>query len=198
MLRHLYAPLLLAAAAAAGAGSLDDGRLDPAWFGGPGVEFRETGDVDYVWLKPGFTADGHTFWVKPWGEPAWLGKSRDTVDAARAEELTKAMQGRFKAALSTALRGKAQASLYKGDVLVQGRLVDVNATKAAKFSGAATWDIKFLDAKSGELLLAVHHRAVNGNFMSDLPSRVWKWMGEFSADMRYDFPDYAKGKPRRT
>lgn len=198
MLRHLFVPLLLAATAAVTApGVLDEGRLDPAWFGGPGVEFRETGEVDYVWMKPGFTADGRTFWVKPWEEPAWLGKDRDAQDAAAAEELTKAMQGRFKAALATSLRGKAKASLYSGDVIVQGRLVDVNTLKA-KFSGAATWDIKFVDAKSGELLLAVHHRAVNANFMSGLPERIWKWMGEFGADLRYDFPDYQKGKPRRT
>ena len=25
-----------------------------------------------------------------------------------------------------------------------------------------------------------------------------RFQGEFSADLRYDFPDYAKGKPRRT
>src|SRR6185369_8788396 len=66
MVRMWLAPLALAAAAAAGTAALDDGRLDPAWFGGPGVEFRETGDVDYVWMKPGFTAEGHSFWIKPW------------------------------------------------------------------------------------------------------------------------------------
>jgi hypothetical protein len=197
MLR-LSLAIVLAAAAAVGSTSLDEGRLDPAWFGGPGVEFRETGGVDYVWLKPGFTADGHTFWVKPWEEPAWLGKDRDTADAARAEELTKAMHARLKGALATALRGKAQVSLHTGDVLVLGRLVDVNTTKAARFTGAATWDMKFVDRKSGELLLAIHHRAINANFMSDLPSRIWKWMGDFGADMRYDFPDYPKGKTRRT
>ena len=53
-----------------------------------------------------------------------------------------------------------------------------------------------LDA--GELLLAIHHRAMNANFMSDLPTRIWKWMGDLAADMRYDFPDYPKAKPRRT
>ncbi|HEX5043322.1 MAG TPA: hypothetical protein VFV75_10480 [Candidatus Polarisedimenticolaceae bacterium] len=198
MVRMWLAPLALAAAAAAGTAALDDGKLDPQWFGGPGVEFRETGDVDYVWMKPGFKSEGQSFWIKPWDEPAWLGKQRDTVDAQRAEELTKAMHGRFKAALATSLRGKAEVSLYRGNVVVLGRLVDVNTTKAAKFSGSATWDIKFVDAKSGELLMAVHHRTINANFMSDLPSRIWKWMGAFGDDMRYDFPDYAKGKPRHT
>lgn len=33
---------------------LDEGLLDPAWFG-PGVEFRTTETIDYVWVKPGFT-----------------------------------------------------------------------------------------------------------------------------------------------
>lgn len=198
MLRMWIAPLALAAAAAAGTASLDDGLLDPAWFGGPGMEFRETNSVDYVWRKPGFTAEGHSFWIKPWEEPAWLGKERDTVDAKRAEELTKAMHGRFKAALATTLRGKAQVSLYQGNVVVLGRLVDVNTTKAASFSGSATWDIKFVDGKSGELLMAVHHRTINANFMSDLPSRIWKWMAEFGEDMRYDFPKYGKAKPRRS
>jgi hypothetical protein len=195
MFRSLLVPALLAAVAAASAPTLDEGRLDPAWFGGSALEFREIESADYLWVKPGFSAEGRTFWVKPWESPAWLGKDRDVNDAARAEELTKTAHSRLKGALANALRGRADVSLYKGDVIVHGRLVDVKSTRAARFSGAATWDVRFTDAKTGELLMAVHHRAINANFMSDLPTRMWKWMEAFAADLRYDFPAYGKAKP---
>ena len=179
------------------AAGMDEGRIDTAWFG-QDVQFRETDEVDYLWIKPGFTLEGRTFLVKPWDVPVWLAKDRDARDSAHAEELTRLAGGHLKAALATELRGKAKASLYQGDVVVQGRFVDVRVGgKGAGFAGAATWDVKFTDKATGDLLLAAHHRSLNATMFGKLSEKVWSWMTDFGGALRYEFPEYAKAKPRK-
>lgn len=200
---HRMFPLLLVVLVAALAappfltGTLDDGRLDATWFGDPGLVFRETDSVDYLYVKPGFRCEGRTFWVKPWQAPAWKGETPDVADEVKAEELTQKAQGRVKAALSEALRGKAKASPYAGDVLVEGRYADVRVGgKVAGFAASATWDLRFTDKTTGVLLVAVHHRSINGTFLTEIQGRIDKWLDQFGAALRYDLREYGKGKPR--
>jgi hypothetical protein len=166
---------------------LDEGLLDPAWFG-EGVTFAKGEDVDFFWIKPGVDLAGHTVFMKPWDDPAMLRKGRDGKDNAKATELTDSFPGMLRGALTGALNGKAKTSRTEGDLVLVGRFVDANAgSKAAKWliglgagSETATWDLKILDAKSGEILLAVHHRAISGTAMSNIQDKLVKWADKFA------------------
>lgn len=192
--------------AAAWAQKLDDGLLDPGWFGGE-LEFRRTDDIDYLWVKPGFDLKGRTLFVDTWDDPAMLArKKRDPKDAAKASELTDTFPGRLRGALSLALDGTATVSRKSGDVVVVGRIVDCNAgSKAAKWiigmgAGAsnATWDVKFVDRASGELLLAVHHRVISGTTMSEVDDKIIKWLEKFAEALKEGARAvYDNGKPIR-
>lgn len=203
--------LMIAAAvligAAAAAETLDEGLLDPAWFGGSDLQFRKTDEIDYLWVKPGFSLAGRTLHIDAWDDPVMLAKKkRDPKDAAKASELTDTFPGRLRGALSHALDGIAGVSRKEGDVIVVGRIVDCNAgSKAAKWivgmgAGAsnATWDLKFVDRSSGELLLAVHHRAVSGTTMSEIDDKIIKWLEKFGevlkqgAERAYDKGEQVK------
>ncbi len=198
------AAVAVVTAGVAGAENLDEGLLDPGWFGG-GVEFRKTDDIDYLWVKPGLDLAGRTLQVDVWDDPVMLAKKkRDAKDAAKASELTDSFPGRLRGALTHALDGIATVSRKEGDVVVVGRIVDCNAgSKAAKWmigmgAGAsnATWDLKFVDRASGELLLAVHHRAISGTTMSEIDDKIIKWLEEFGETLKKGARRaYEEGKP---
>ena len=165
----------------------DDGLLDPSWFG-DGISFTKGEDVDFFWMKPGLDLSGHTLFMKPWDDPAMLRKGRDGKDNAKATEITDSFPGMLRGALTGAFNGKAKVSRTDGDLTLVGRFVDANAgSKAAKFllgfgagSETATWDLKILDPKTGEVLLAVHHRAISGTAMSNIQDKLVKWADKFA------------------
>lgn len=165
----------------------DDGLLDPAWFG-PGITFTKGDEVDYFWLKPGLDLSGRVLHMKPWDDPAMLRKGRDGKDNAKATEITDSFPGMLRGALAGAFNGKVKVSRTEGDLTLIGRFVDANAgSKAAKWliglgagSETATWDLKIVDTQSGELLLAVHHRAVSGTAMSNIQDKLVKWADKFA------------------
>jgi hypothetical protein len=188
----------------AAAETLDEGLLDPSWFGGP-VEFRTTADIDYLWVKPGFTLAGRTLNLQAWDDPKFLAakKKRDAKDSAKASELTDLMPSRLFGGLSQSLDGVTTVSKREGDLILTGRIVDCDAgSKAAKFliglgagSAGATWDIKIVDASSKELLLAVHHRAISVTSMSEIDDKVIKWIEKFGGVLRAGADKaYAEGK----
>ncbi|WP_243287404.1 DUF4410 domain-containing protein [Geothrix terrae] len=165
----------------------DNGLLDPAWFG-DGTTFATGDDVDFFWIKPGLDLTGHTVFMKPWEDPAMLRKGRDGKDNAKATELTDSFPGMLRGALTGAVNGKAKVSRTEGDLTLVGRFVDANAgSKAAKWliglgagSETATWDLKVVDTKTGELLLAVHHRSISGTAMSTIQDKLVKWADKFA------------------
>lgn len=179
----------------------DKGLLDPAWFG-PNVEFRTTDEIDYVWVKPGFSIKGRKLLIDKWSDPVLLGEDRDAKDSAKASELTEVMASRLRGALASALTGVAEVSRDDGDLVLMGRFVDCNVgSKAAKFlvgfgagSANATWDIKITDKASGELLAAVHHRAISGTSMSEIDDKIAKWLEEFGNALHDDLAVAASGK----
>jgi hypothetical protein len=190
------------APAALAAGKLDQGQLDPEWFGAAG-EFHTSEALDYLWVKPGFSLQGKTIQLANWSDPVFLGGKRDSKDSARAFQLSEQMPGLLRGALSNALEGHAKVSREDGDVVLTGRFVDVNAgSKAAKWivglgagSASATWDIKITDKATGELLAAIHHRAISGTAMTDIDDKIIKWMDEdLGPALRQDLGVYAGGK----
>jgi len=169
---------------------LDEGLLDPAWFG-EAVPFAKGDDVDFFWVKPGLDLSGRTLWMKPWEDPAMLRKGRDGKDNAKATALTDSFPGMLRGALTGAVNGRLKVSRSEGDVVLLGRFVDANAgSKAAKWliglgagSETATWDLKLVDAKTGELLVALHHRAISGTAMSSIDDKLVKWADKFGTFM---------------
>jgi len=185
-------------------GRLDEGLLDPAWFGGEGIEFRAAEDIDYLWVRPGFTVAGRTIRVDEWSDPEFLAKKkRDAKDSAKAVELSEQFPALLRGALMSALDGVATVSRKEGDLVLTGRIVDCNAgSKAAKWivgmgagSASATWDMKLTDAASGEVVLAIHHRAISGTAMSEIDDKVIKWLEELGEALKGDIATvYAAGK----
>lgn len=184
--------------------TLDDGLLDPMWFG-PGLEFRTTEVADYLWVKPGFTVKGKTIHVQPWTDPVLLNKKRDAKDSALASKITDEMPGLIRGSLSSSLADVAKISRESGDLAVTGRVVDCNAgSKAAKWivgmgagSATATWDMKFVDTTSGEIVVAIHHRAISGTMMSEEEDKISKWLAKFGPALAADLAIYSAGKPAK-
>jgi hypothetical protein len=167
---------------------LDDGRLQKSWFGGD-FEFRETDDIDYLWVKPGFTLDGRSLHFAEWPQPEFIGPdgaSRDTKDKRLAQDMAREMADVFAVGFSNAFGSRLKVSQSEGDVLVEGRIVDctTGSTAAKVFvgfgagSGATTIDLRFKDAASGELLMAIHHRVVSGTTWSTTDSKFVDWVDE--------------------
>jgi hypothetical protein len=185
---------LLGSAGAAGEPSrLDEGRLDPSWFG-PGVEFRTTSVIDYVWVKQGFSLKGKRLRIEEWPDPVFPGKERRPRDAAKAYELAETMPLRLRTVLRHTLEGFAEVTTEGGDLLLSGRLVDYVAKGTlGKSTPQATWDIKITDAASGELLVAVHHRKLIS--ISTVEERIDMWLGKFGEALRDDLAIAASGQP---
>jgi len=202
--------IAVVALAPASAGKLlDEGKLDPAWFGGD-REFHSSDDIDYLWVKPGFALAGKKIQFAAWEEPQFKGEKaseRDTKDKRLANDLTGNMPEIFGEAFKNGLEGKVTVVESGGEIRVVGRIVDCSGgSTAAKFwvgmgagSGNTTFDLKFLDAKSGELLAAMHHRVVSGSTLSTTDSKLVKWVDEFAEELSKNSLEklYASGKKAR-
>lgn len=182
----LLAALALPASLVGSDAALDKGLLVPSWFGAAG-QFRESDNIDYLWVKEGFEIDGHTFHFVDWPEPDFQGgaaRDRDENDRRLARQLNAEMARLFHDVLGRAWTGRATTSMSGGDVRVEGRIVDCStgsvAAKAIVGFGAGagntTLDLKLTDAGTGELLAALHHRVVSGTNWSTTDSKLVKWV----------------------
>lgn len=202
----LCAAALAALAAPLAAAGFDEGKLETSWFGS-GVEFKEADEIDYLWVRPGFSFDGKKVAFPKWEEARFLGEDagkRDAKDKRLANDLTGQMPDIFAEAFKNALGGKVTVVDGGGDVRAVGRIVDCSTgSAAAKFwvgmgagSGNTTFDLKFVDAKSGELLVAMHHRVVSGTNLSTTSSKLVDWVDEFAEEVGKKGVEtlYQKGK----
>ncbi len=169
---------------------LDEGKLETSWFGDD-REFRKADEIDYLWVTPGFSLSGKKIHFAPWMEPQLLGEKageRDAKDKRLAGNLTGDMPEIFAEAFRNGLAGTVTVVKSGGDVKVVGRIVDcTEGSAAAKFwvgmgagSGNTTFDMKFIDVKSGALVAAIHHRVVSGSNLSTTDSKFIKWVDEFA------------------
>lgn len=181
--------LTLLVALGASAAVWDEGKLQTDWFG-KDVPFHEADEIDYLWVKDGFSVEGHTLHFVEWGDYEFLGEKseeRDENDHRLARQMNGDMHNLFHDSWGRNLNG-VEASLESGDVKVEGRIVDCSTgSTAAKVlvgfgagSGNTTIDIKFTDAKTGELLAAMHHRVVSGTSWSTTDSKFVKWTQKFA------------------
>jgi hypothetical protein len=183
--------LVLAVTAAAGAKDkkFDDGRLEPSWFGAVTGDWREADEIDYLWVRPGAALEGRSLAFAPWPDPVWLGDDeRDAKDKRLAKEISADMPGVLAEAFSNAFGSRLTVVESGEQVRVEGRMVDCSTgSEAAKFwvgmgagAGVVVVDLKFVDAASGELLAAVHHRAVSGTNWSTSDSKIVDWADEMA------------------
>ena len=52
---------------------LDEGKLDTSWFGDD-REFRKADEIDYLWVKPGFSLSGTKVQFAAWEAPEFMGE----------------------------------------------------------------------------------------------------------------------------
>lgn len=168
-------------------GTLDEGKLELAWFGGQrGLTFVEADDeLAYLWIKPGFDPAGRTVHFTPWEAPVYLGKwgpKRDQDDRRLAEAITREMPGLLATGWAELFPG-ARLSTEEGELLATGRVVDCTTGSAAGkvFSfyaadGEVAFDLKLVDRATGELLLAMHHTVASKLFTTTTDTKLAKWV----------------------
>lgn len=143
--------------------ALDEGLLDPAWFGsGAPLEFHENAQIDYLWVKPGFELRGKRVYFATWEAPR-LPAARDDRDAKAAAKFTAEFPPLLRETLSKKLSPPVVPvnTEAEAEVVLAGRVADCNAGNMwAYVWPATTIDVKVLDARTGELLVAVHNRKV--------------------------------------
>ena len=173
---------------------MDDDHLDPSWFVNSAdderIEFRITRLIDYLWVRENLTFEGRQLHVDDW-EATRLGSQRDNRDRAKAVELTKIAPELLLRAFEKSLKGDPSFSSTNGDVRIVGRFVDINAGRAAAFVFPnATFDIKLVDTRSGELLVAIHHRLVGRT-----KSKLKPWFKKLGKALQKDLSTiYEEGK----
>jgi hypothetical protein len=180
---------------------LDDGLLDPSWFGVPDG-WRKADGIDYLWVKPGLDLNGRKIRLAPWSAPISLNGERDNADSKLALRLTDSMPQRLERALAPAFEDYAAVSRQEGDVLLTGRIVDCNAgVRALRWAigsdvtvANATWDVKLVDAATGETLAAIHHRGVSGADSRTLGEKMDLWLTRtFAPALRENLEVYGVG-----
>jgi len=175
---------------------MDDGRLDPAWFG-DGLAFVETDEIDYFWVREGFSLDGKVLHMEAWEEAHFLGEDaadRDGDDKALARRLTRDMANIMRDGFEDGFDSSEAVSLDHGDLKVTGRITDCSTGNAAAKAfvgfgagaGNVTLDLKMVDTASGQLMLAIHHRVVSGTSWSSTDSKFIKWVRKASEEMMED------------
>ena len=154
------APASASAPAPAGAQpKRDDGRLDPAWFAPERLEFRQSGKLDYLWVRPGFSLQGRTVQFLPW-EATVLLPERDEKDRRAAAFVYDNFPPKLAEVFGEELDGTARVVAADGEVRVLGRIVDCNAGNAwAYVYPQFTFELKFLD-RDGVLQAALHTRYI--------------------------------------
>lgn len=151
----LAVPALLAAQPAA---PLDEGRLDPAWFG-PAAAFQPSKTLGFQWLKPGLDLRKRSLRLKPWESTAWILGPRALKDQLLVERFERAMVPALTKGLRRGLKGALPVSTTEGDAILVGRLVDAVGEGGDTISfgtASLSFDLKLVDGDTGELLAAFH------------------------------------------
>ena len=156
----LTMPAILAAQPA----GLDEGRLDPAWFGSAAV-FQPSKSLGFQWLKPGLDLRNRTLQLRAWEAPVWVKGRREMKDQTFLRRVEGTLPKRLDRGLRRGLKGSVPVSAEAGEVHLVGRIVDaIGQADDYMAAGrvALSFDLKLVDGKTGELLGAFHDTLESG------------------------------------
>jgi hypothetical protein len=155
---------------------LDEGRLDPAWFG-PGVVFQPSKALGFQWLKPGLDLRHRSLRLRAWEPAAWVLGPRTGRDQAFLGRVAPGLPEELERGLKRGLKGALPVSATAGDVVLVGRVADALGADDDYMSirpMTLSFDLKLIDGDTGEVLAAFHdtHTAPNADVFS-LQFRRW-------------------------
>ena len=158
--------LMLASTILAGQpAGLDEGRLDPSWFGS-GAVFRPSKELGFQWLKPGFDFSARKIRLKAWEPAAWLLGKRAMKDQSFLSRLEGNLPKNLEQKLQRGFKGAVAVSPAPGDAVLVGRVVDAVGEAddyMAMGPVVLSFDIKLVDGETGELLGAFHDTLTGPN-----------------------------------
>lgn len=167
----------------------DNGLLEHAYFGAE-LPFASRLGTDALWIKEGLSLKGKVIGYGAWDTKV-LKAGRQEKDLQRAADLAKLIPDTLMPQLRAAFQGTAQWDLGPGgDYRFEARIVDANQpNKASKLVFGwlggkdnlenVTWDMKLVDTRTGETVLAFHHRMVKVNTLGSLDASLRDWATEF-------------------
>lgn len=167
----------------------DNGLLEYAYFGSE-LPFSPKLGMDAFWIKDGFSLKNKQVSYGAW-ESKVLKAGRQEKDLQRAADLAKLIPDALMPQLRVAFQGVTTWQLGgSGDYRFEARVVDANLpNKASKLVFGwlggkdnlenVTWDMKVTDVKTGEVVLACHHRMVKVNTLGSLDSALRDWSEAF-------------------
>jgi len=167
----------------------DEGLLEHEYFGFA-APFAPKLGTDALWIKDGLSLKGRQVTYRAW-ETKVLRAARQEKDLQRAADLAKLIPDSLMPQLRATFQGVADWQLGgTGDYRFEARIVDANVpNKASKLVFGwlggkenlenVTWDMKLVDAKTGETVLAFHHRVVKVNTLGSLDSSLRDWASDF-------------------
>jgi hypothetical protein len=157
--------MLTSAILAGQSAPLDEGRLDPSWFGA-GAVFQPSKELGLQWLKPGLDLRNRTIRLKAWEPAVWLLGQRVQKDQFFLSRLEGRLQPDLDQKLRRGLKGAVALSPTLGDVVLVGRVVDaVGGSEDYMSIGKCelSFDLKLVDGDTGELLGAFHDTLMGQN-----------------------------------
>ncbi len=187
MLRPASLILLVPSMLAGQSAGLDEGRLDPAWFG-PAAVFQPSKALGLQWLKPGLVLHHRALRLKAWEPAAWLLGQRATKDQLLLERMQGILVPELAKGLQRGLKGALPVSLAEGDVLLIGRVVDAvgDVDDGSSFgSTSLSFDLRLMDGDTGELLGAFHDtlKGTNADILSLHYARWCEHLGRLLAPL---------------
>lgn len=157
----LFAPALLLGQSP----SLDDGRLDPSWFGA-GVAFQPSKALGFQWLKPNLDLRNRSLRLRAWEPVAWVQGPRAGKDQAFLSRVAPGLPGDLERGLKKGLKGALPVSTASGDLVLVARVADALGADddyMAVRPMTLSFDLKLVDGDSGEVLAAFHDTITGPN-----------------------------------
>jgi hypothetical protein len=176
-MRRSAALFLSASAILAGqSATLDEGRLDPAWFGA-GAIFQPSKTLGFQWLKPGLDLHHRSLRLKAWEPAAWLLGRRALKDQSFHQRVEPSLPHGLEQGLRRGLKGTIPVSPASGDLLLVARVADAVGQAddyMAMGSVLLSFDLKLVDGDTGELLGAFHD-TLQGSSPESITGQFGRW-----------------------
>jgi hypothetical protein len=137
---------------------LDEGRLEPAWFGA-GASLQPSKALGFQWLKPGLELRRRTLQLKAWEPAAWLLGRRTRKDQDFLQRAEAYLAPDLERGLRRGLKGSLPLSPTAGEVHIIARVVDAvgpGDDYMATGQLSLSFDLKLVEADTGALLAAFH------------------------------------------